>query len=265
MSEEQQEQHQEHDEKAQPSDTEKRALRMGWRPKDEFKGDPSRWIDAESFVGRTESELPIALGTIKTLERRLADTEETIKRFADYAKSTEERAFKRALKELQTKQRQAVEEGDTAKFDEAQKEIDEAISERGAQRPVSATPPRNPEFEAWTIKNPWYGTDLEMTRIADEVSRSVVAAFPELVGKRGIFDKYDEALKLRMGDKLNGNPRRNDPPVVAGASGGGDGGQASGGKKSYAALPADAKAACDRFVKAGLLTREQYLKDYEWD
>lgn len=268
--EKQHEQEQEPNEKAQPSEIEKRASRMGWRPKEEFRGDPNRWIDAEGFVDRTERELPIALGTIKTLERRLADTEATIHQFAAYAKTTEERAYQRALKSLQKEQRDAVAVGDTDKFDAAQKEIDEVIKQReqlASKTQAPAPTAQNRDFEAWTQRNPWYGSDPDMTRIADEVSRSVVAAFPELVGKRGIYDKYDEALKLRMGDKLNGanNPRRSDPPAVAGASGGGDAAASSGGKKSYAALPAEAKAACDKFVKAGLLTREQYLKDYDWD
>jgi len=30
-------------------------------------------------------------------------------------------------------------------------------------------------------------------------------------------------------------------------------------------LPQEAKAACDRFVKQGLLTVEEYLKEYEWE
>lgn len=263
MSEEQlEQQEQEQQEQAQPSDTEKRAARMGWRPKEEFKGDPGRWIDAEAFVARTEQELPIALGTIKNLERRLADTEETIKQFARYAKSTEERAYNRALKDLQKQQREAVEVGDTAKFDAAQKEIDEVLQAKDRQiTPPTQPPERNWDFEAWAGRNPWYGTDPDKTRIADEVSRAVVAAYPELVGKRWIFEKYDEALRLRFGD----NPRRQEPPAVAPAAGGGNSGGATGGKHSYAALPAEAKAACDKFVKAGLLTREQYLKDYDWD
>lgn len=264
MSEEQLEQeHVEREEQAQPSEAEKRAMRMGWRPKEEFKGDPGRWIDAEAFVARTEQELPIALGTIKNLERRLADTEEIIKQFAKYAKSTEERAYNRALKDLQKQQREAVEVGDTAKFDAAQKEIDEVLQARDRQAaPTAQAPERSRDFEDWAGRNPWYGTDPDKTRIADDVSRAVVAAYPELVGKRGIFEKYDEALRLRFGD----NPRRQEPPAVAPAAGGGNsGGAATGGKHSYAALPAEAKAACDKFVKAGLLTREQYLKDYEWD
>ena len=37
------------------------------------------------------------------------------------------------------------------------------------------------------------------------------------------------------------------------------------GKKSYESLPAEAKAACDKFVKQGLMTREEYVKEFDWE
>ena len=39
----------------------------------------------------------------------------------------------------------------------------------------------------------------------------------------------------------------------------------SSGKKSYNNLPSDAKSACDKFVKQGLMTKEQYVAEYSWD
>jgi hypothetical protein len=30
-------------------------------------------------------------------------------------------------------------------------------------------------------------------------------------------------------------------------------------------LPSEAKAACDRFVKQKLMTREQYVADFDWN
>jgi hypothetical protein len=271
MSEENQEQEgQEGRQEHKPSENEQRALRMGWRPKEEFKGDPEKWIDADSFVGRTERELPIALGTIRNLERRLIETESVIKDFAKYYEAKEQRAYERAIKDLQKQQREAVEVGDTAKFDSVQAEINQVLKEAkehataSAKRDQQARP--SADFEAWRGRNPWYGSDLDMTRIADEISRSVVAAYPELANGPEIFAKYDEALKLRFGDKINGgNQRRKDPPTVGSGSDDARGGQSGKGGKTYASLPADAKKACDQFVKAGLLTREQYLQDYDWD
>jgi hypothetical protein len=37
-----------------------------------------------------------------------------------------------------------------------------------------------------------------------------------------------------------------------------------GGKHSYANLPADAKTQCDKWVRDGLMTQDQYVKDYPW-
>lgn len=274
MSEEQQviEAQEEH----QLSEVEQRASRMGWRPKEEFKGDPEKWIDADSFVGRTEKELPIALGTIKNLERRLIENERqqaesmaVIKSFAEQYKLKEQKAYERAIKDLQKQQREAVEVGDTAKFDSVQAEIADVMkdardhSTAGQVKHQPAKP--SADFEAWHGRNPWYGTDPDMTRIADDVSRVVVAAYPELANGPGIFAKYDEALKLRFGDKINGNQRRNEPATVGSGSSDAQGSRNPKGSKTYAALPSEAKQACDKFVKAGLLTREQYLQDYDWD
>ena len=38
----------------QPRDIEAEARKHGWRPKEEFKGDPARWTDAETFVKRAD-------------------------------------------------------------------------------------------------------------------------------------------------------------------------------------------------------------------
>ena len=40
---------------------------------------------------------------------------------------------------------------------------------------------------------------------------------------------------------------------------------ANDSKRTYADLPADAKKACDQFVKDKIMTREQYLEIYEWE
>ena len=73
-----------------------------------------------------------------------------------------------------------------------------------------------------------------------------------------IFDKaLADTLPEKFGKKRTPNPM--------------DGGSTAGGtnrptksKRSYEALPGDAKAACDRFIKQGLMTKEQYLDAYDW-
>jgi hypothetical protein len=66
-------------------------------------------------------------------------------------------------------------------------------------------------------------------------------------------------VKAKFPDKFE-NPRRK----AAMHEGGGARGESKRGK-SYANLPADAKATCDRFVKKGLMTKEAYVDAYEWE
>ena len=38
---------------------EQEARTLGWVPAEEFKGDPNRWVDAETFVERGHTVMPI--------------------------------------------------------------------------------------------------------------------------------------------------------------------------------------------------------------
>ena len=40
-------------------DIEARARAMGWRPQEEFNGDPAKWKPAEDFVAKGENDLPV--------------------------------------------------------------------------------------------------------------------------------------------------------------------------------------------------------------
>jgi hypothetical protein len=55
---------------------ESEARQQGWMPQEEFKGDPDRWTDAETFVRRADEVLPI----LKKRDRILKQENETLKR-----------------------------------------------------------------------------------------------------------------------------------------------------------------------------------------
>jgi hypothetical protein len=58
-----------------PPDTEVRARTMGWVPKEEYKGNPDNWRDANEFVRRGEEILPIVQERNRDLTRRLTELE----------------------------------------------------------------------------------------------------------------------------------------------------------------------------------------------
>ena len=247
---------------------EKKAARMGHVPKEKFRGDPDKWVDAATFVKRAEEMLPIAKGTIETMHKKMAGMEQTIldmnktfSEFNEHHKKTSEREYQRALDSLKKEREEAVVDGDLDKFHETE----EKIEELGKTKPVrqqEPQPPQNPaehpNYIAWKKKNEWYGTDEEATKWANVYGYGLINANPGLAP-----DDYLEMVttetKARFPDKFR-NSRRDDPATVGGGSPPGTGGRRG---KTYADLPSDAKNACDRFVRTiPHYTREQYVKDY---
>lgn len=80
---------------------EDRAKEMGWRPLSEFKGDESRFVDAETFVKKGEEVLPIIKANARKAEAELADMRATFAEFKKYHSQTEQRAYQRAIRDLE--------------------------------------------------------------------------------------------------------------------------------------------------------------------
>ena len=236
------------------------ATKQGWTPKDEYKGDADRWVDAETFVERGKSINPIlrknneALEkTILKLNERLDKQDASAAEFKKYHEATEQRAYASALKEIEGRKAEAVENEDVAAYQKAEKEGNELVA------PVTARAEQisgnHPEWDAWLTENSWYADNPEAHAIAD----GLVGLVNRQTGLDGakLFDAVKERVKQRMPEAF-GQTRKAVAAVETG------GGIAKNGKKGYSDLPAADKAICDSFVSDGYLTKEQYMKDYTW-
>lgn len=235
---------------------EQEARAMGWVPKEDFRGDPQRWRPAEEFVERGKNIMPVLRENNERLTGKIADMERTMKEFAEYHSKTEQRAYERAIKEIKTKQREAVRNADEEAFQAAEQEMDELAKQAPqAPQPQQSVEP-DPAFLAWHKDNPWYGKDTELSDFAEDLAFGM-----QQRGKTVDLDKVTERVKAAYPHKFL-NPRREQPGAVEGAT------PSSPKKKGrgYADLPAEAKTVCDRFVKTiPGFTKEQYLKDYDWE
>lgn len=279
---------------------EERARRMGWTDQDEFRGHPDRWVDASTYVERTNEHLPILKGTLTTMEkkmveqerlikdqsRRLEEMQADVKEFVGYTRLAEERAYQKALTALKAEQRTAVEEQDLSKFDQISADIDEHIKGYAVVSKTTTTDSSSPGgekvgakaedgwakpgvFEAWTDENKWYKEKPKMATYAYQLDRWLNDNRPGLSQK----ERLEEITKMVKEEfpEYWSNTRRNIGPTVEGS--GDVSVNRAGGKKSYADLPAEAKAACDKFAgkdgtgKTGSIpgyTRADYCKDYDW-
>ena len=252
-----------------PGEVEAKARDMGWRPEDEWEGDKSGWMDADAFVGRQDKRRAIVTEEVKVESQNLkaeiaalkteqAETRQTIEDFKGWQTKAEERIYKKALKDIQTKQREAVESGDTVAFDAAQQEADALVKE--TEKPAEVrrvNPDELPAYKAWHAKNAWYNTDLKLTREANAIGPEISRIYGLTPEMPAFYDKITEQLKEEFPDKFE-NPNRKRADAVEE----GGGGNAKGGKTA-ADLPAEDRKIGERFVKQGLFKDlKAYAKDY---
>jgi hypothetical protein len=261
-----------------------KALAGGWTDKEHWKGSPEEWVDADVFVKRGDEwlgnvrkqneALKRDLDLTKTQMRELREATEEFKKFQRDSYNKKVADLNTRMQEIKAERAKAISDGDGTKVNDlddaleaAKEEVREAkVASDATDKPTKTQPAPSseitPELETWMGNNKWFGSDRRLTAIANGVGESLRLEFPTLRGQ-DFLDKLDEVLQEEMPSKFGiGKKPRNVPSVE-----GGGGRQPRGARdaKSYENLPSDAKAACDRFVKQKLMTREQYVQEYSWD
>jgi hypothetical protein len=246
-------------------DYEAEAKAEGWVPKESFKGDETKWVDAETFVKRGEEILPIVNAKNRKLSEEVHELRKTVdelkagnsefRQFHEQSLARERQQREAAIKELEVLRAKAVTEGNGAAFSEA----DQKLKALQAQ-PVRRQPELNDAQRSWLAENRWYETDQVLRAVADGLSDSLARERPELLGKRDFLDELTKRVKAEMPHKFE-NPNRQ-RTVVENTTPNGGGSKA----KTYESLPAEAKVACDRFVRTiPGFTKEKYVAEYAWD
>ena len=281
MSEEKQVEQQEVEQSDVDIQTQKEARIFGWVPKEEFRGSDDDWVDAEVFVKRGKEINPILRKNNELLMKKLdekAKEIDSIKASVEEFKKFQKESFERktaeyeiSIAELKSKKREAIAEGNgdavvdiddqIDSLKEAQREAKaEAKAKAEVPPPAQASIPDDPELQSWLGRNQWFGPDTEMTDVANGLGASVRRQFPHLTG-RDFLDKLDDKVKEYFPHKFTGNKSKGSAVDSSGSVRG----SGSSGKKSYDNLPADAKQACDRFIKNGWIkSKQEYIDSYDW-
>lgn len=275
------------------TDVEARARRMGWRPKEEFRGPPDRWSSAEDFIARGENELPILRERNRNLDRQLEETGRTVTELKTRMEQTgevlssmremglkaEERAYRKARTEIEEEMRTRAAAADVVGVTETQRKLEELDKERDAAKvapaavvakaaDAPAAKPRDPVAEQWIADNPWFTSDAEMNSTAQGIHTGMLQSRKDLSLADNLAETKRRIMKLYPEKFANAN--RDEAIAVAQPSGNAPAPTNRNKKKTYADLPADAKAACDKYVKQINSTKpkvpytpEEYVSMYE--
>lgn len=238
------------DERAQPVTVEDIAMKLGWSPKEKWRGPEDGWRDAATFLEHTASEQ-------KSLRRSVKDLRDTVSRMSSAQTAAMDRALEAQRAQLEAKWEQAVEDGDKQAAREAQRELKQIEKQQDSEEPVVAD---------WVARNnAWFQKDDEATAYAiaqsnrlaaqgmskadqlEEVERLTKKRFPELFGD-------DPAPKKAAPSVLSTNSRAANVRPRA---------------KGFEDLPADAKAAWANFDRdfkrrgfADGYPKDDYAKEY---
>lgn len=224
------------------------AMSQGWVPKDEYKGDPEKWVDAGEFIRRGE-----LFTKIEHQNKRIKDMERALHEITRHHSQVKEVEYQRALATLRAQKKTALEEGDADAVIAAEEAID-AVKEhqRAAQYEpqVEQSGEAHPEFVEWKTKNAWYENDPDLNAWANGLAPRYVS---QGLSPSQVLQKLAEEVKVKFPNKFQ-NPRQNRPSAV-------EGGGPRGTSSSSFQLTPEERRVMQTFVRQGVMTEEQYIAD----
>jgi len=255
-------------------DIEIRARAQGWVPKEDFRGNPEQWRDADDFVRRGEEETPILRERNRDMARKIADLEtrlntetsgyqariQKIERMSEAALQKQRESIESNYAHAM---RQAVEIGDVSRYDQlnvdrvrAVQDYDQQLNERispqgqrppaqGQQMPAEAAA----TVDGWIRSNEWFNRDKELAAVAEAHHVRLLRDRPGMSLAENLSEttKY---VRQRYSDKFGSPSQAGLGSMVE--SGSGRMAASSRQSKGVSHLSAVERSAGEKFVREGL-------------
>lgn len=255
---------------------------MGWAPKESWKGDPEHWIDAQTFVEKGRTVMPLLQANnrklqgdlsreqqarqaleaqVKTMQTNLQLLEEH--RETDVKAQVEER-----IAQLRAGIAEASQDGDHTKVAEL---TDQLVTERtnlagveaekkSKQTATTEAPAVRPDITQWYISNPEFLSDPQLKTLG-----SAVAMQLREEGDTSLGAVFLDKVKSRTHEMLGRTTNRSSKTSSGnGGSGRSDTGGTGNNGKSYSDLPREAKDACERMAARFVGQGKSYKTKAEW-
>lgn len=226
---------------------EDQAKTLGWKPPEEFKGDPAYALSAEDFIEKGQRDGPILRENVRKLQATVAKQTETMAQMQSDTSNYIAMEVRAKISDYEKDLKKAAEEGDSEGVINAHNAINEIKdAQKPAEKPNGKSPP--PEVQSFLDDNPWYGTDNKKTAYADFIDKTEVGDTPE-EHLANIASKVKEHF-------MEAKPT---PPNV---EGGGRKKTPSRSSQSFEGMPEEERAACERMDASGRVKKEDFVKYY---
>lgn len=271
---------------SEETDVELRARRMGWKPQDEFRGPSNRWVDAETFVHKAETEFPLALNRLKvmdskfvTLERQNERLGEMVEKLLATNATVEERTRAQTRADIQREIDEKAAVADVPGVRDATRRLAEhdaaAPAPDGTKKPTaSAEPPASardlikpdPVIAEWMGRNAWFKADPKMATWAGAQQNIIAVEHPDFTLEENLIE-VERRTREKFPEKFGTAPRNGggSPPVMPSRPGA----PKKTNGQSWDDLPKDVQATGLRQIKelgvkkdgkTPRLTKEEYAR-----
>ena len=272
-------------------DLEGEARKLGWAPRDKWRGKAEEFVEAGEFLRRGREVLPIVRSQVdqtraenEKLRQELAATRADFDRRVKTTERMTERLLQQQqaqmVAEFEEKKRAAAATGDAKAYDAVVRQEQTAIARAAdvakeaakdtAPPPQGQQPP--PEVQEWSKKNEWFFRDRPLAMEAEALHVALLQEQPGL-SLADNLERVTETIKQRYPQKFGGQQQastreRGFSAVEGGSSSSRVG--ASSRERGWKELPSEARAACEQMLRNGRLkgdpkkVQESYARTY-WE
>lgn len=214
------------------------ATKLGWKPKDQWEGDETKYRGPVEFI---------EAGQHGKLVREVRELKATTERMARTAAQTTARMLAEQEAELIAKYDQQVKDGDAAAAYATTQEISEVRAAKNEPDPSVAD---------FVSRNPWFNVDPDATDFAAAISARLAQQGKSVKEQ---LEAAEAGTRKRFPELFDDAPARRQAPVVATPNG--RTAAAPKREKGFAELPADARAAALEFETMAQNKGMKYDKD----
>lgn len=166
----------------QVSPEEEKALASGWRPLEEWDGNPEDWIDAKTFNKNGEyiDHIQSLSSNYKKAQKKIAKLEKEFSVLADHHAKVRELEYKKALGDLKNLKKEALLNLDADKVLEIDDQIEELRESQAQEQKASAaeTSEVGDYVKSWVSQNKWYETDKTLRAATNGLIQEILAEDP---------------------------------------------------------------------------------------
>lgn len=251
------------------------ARALGWKPENEYTGNPEKWTDAENFLevhGKNNGALRKALdkqaAELAEIKKQMQGMDSVHKKMFDLQIKKQKEEFDQQIAFLKSQRSEARKVGDFELAEELDSQLEE-VRTKGPDLPDIAEAPKNnqqpqnwrdnPVLASWADKNPWFEKDEDMSAYAAGIGPQIRAKNPAM-SFEDLLAEVEAKVRKTFPDRFRSSENR--PGKVEGATPGATAGSKA---RTYASLSKDEKAFCDEAVAEGMKQSEWIASYFEYE